>query len=178
MAGSKVKSNACEIKIVTSATPYEITSQSATTSPPTSETYTSQSNYSISLARIATPENRVIIKFVDKNGVAFKPSAGEIIPRADRPTFATFDPYFKETKTDTAMVYEYPAKLPTFPLYTAVVSGGNYNNIFYYRIPSTFNTSNLNLNPVLGFKLWPADGEPFVSGTYIVTAKLNFATRK
>jgi hypothetical protein len=178
MAGTKVKNNACEIKILPATIPYDITTQSATTSPANAEVYTTATGFAVTIARIATPENKIIIKFVDKNNVPFNPKAGQLIPRADRPTFVNYDPFYKEEKTDTAVVYQYPAKLPTFPLFPVTVSGGIYNYISYYRIPYTANTLDLNLNPVIGFRLWPAEGEPFVSGTFIITAKLPFATKK
>jgi hypothetical protein len=178
MAGKKTKLNAAEIKIVPASIPYEITSQSVTTSPANAETFTSASGFTVTITRIATPENRIVMKFVDKNDVPFNPKDGQLIPRADRPTFAKYDPYYNEVKTDTAVIYQYPAKLPLFPLFPVNVSGGVYNNISYYRIPYTANTSNLNLNPVVGFRIFPAEGEPFVSGTFIITAKMNFATKK
>lgn len=178
VAGTKTKLNAADIRIVPATIPYEITAQSATSSPSNAEVFTTQSNYSVAISRIATSQNRIIIKFVDKNGATFNPAAGQLTNRGDRPTFANYDPFYKEIKTDTAVVYEYPAKLPTFPLFPVTVAGGIYNNLSYYRIPYTANTLDLNLNPTIGFKLWPAEGEPFVSGTFIITAKLNFATKK
>jgi hypothetical protein len=178
VAGTKTKLNAADIKIIPATLAWDILTQTATTSPVNSETTTSISGLVVSIIRVATAENKIIIKYTDKNNVPFNPKAGEIITRTDRPTFQLFDPYFKEEKTDTALVFEYPAKLPFFPLFPVNVAGTNYTNIVYYRIPAAYNTLNLNLNPVVGFKLWPAAGESFVSGTYIVTARMNFATRK
>ena len=124
--------------------------------------------------------NRVIIMFVDKNNVPFKPSADEVIPRPSAGTtlryhFGQFDPYYPVIKTDTAFVHEYPAKTPTFPLFSL---GGI--NVFtvHYRIPNNHNDVNLNLNPEFGVRLYPSENVPFVTGTYIIINKLNTAARR
>jgi hypothetical protein len=134
IAGKKTKLNAAEIKIVPATTPYDITNQTATTSPSNSETTTSASGFTVTITRVPTPENRIILKYVDKNNVPFNPKEGQLIPRADRPTFAKYDPYFAEVKTDTAIIFEYPANLPVFPLFPVTVAVLIYNNIYYYRI--------------------------------------------
>jgi hypothetical protein len=126
--------------------------------------------------RIPGP-NKIIIKFVDKNGAKFNPLAGEVVPRVSLPTalryqFKQFDPYYAEVKTDTAFVYDYPAKTPTFPLFTL---NGAYT--VSYRIPNNFNDLNLNINPEFAVRLYPLD-VPYVDGTWIITNKINFAVRK
>lgn len=179
MAGVKTLLKAGELKILPATNPYEITRASASTSPSNAESPTTgQTNYAVTITRIAGGENKIILKFVDKNGVPFNPAAGQIITRADRPYFDNYDPYYKVEKTDTALVFRYPEKLPTFPIYQYVSGGTNWAWDSYYRIPYTANDLNQNLNPVVGFRLWPGEGESVVKGTFIVTAKLNFATKK
>jgi hypothetical protein len=178
-AGSREVDNAGVIKIVNPSNNIDITSQSVTTSPTTSETFTNQTAFTYSVVRTSASENKIIVKFVDKTGKPFNPAAGDVYARADRPTLKTYAPFYVEEKTDTALVYRYPAGLPVFPIYpTVTVSGGNYSNISYYRIAAAATDINLNVNPVIGFKLWPLLGEQAVSGTYLVTFKMNFVAKK
>jgi hypothetical protein len=179
IAGRREVKNAGVVKIVNPTTPYELISQSVTTSPTTSETFTTVTNFTTSIVRTSAAENKVILKFVDKNGISFNPKAGQIVPRADRPDFKTYAPFYAEEKTDTALVYRYPTDLPTFPIYPEVnVSGGIYRFVSYYRIKAAATDINLNVNPVIGFRLWPLVGEMSVKGTYVVTMKMNFAVKK
>jgi hypothetical protein len=178
-AGKRVVNNVGIVRIVNPTNLFDITAQSVTTSPTTSETFTANSNFTTSVVRTNSTENKVIIKFVDKNGIPFNPNAGQVLPRADRPFFKIYAPFYPEAKTDTALVYQYPAGLPTFPIYpSVVVSGGTYSYVSYYRIPAAYTDINLNVNPVVGFRLWPAAGEASVKGTFIVTMKLNFVAKK
>jgi hypothetical protein len=178
-AGSREVNNAAILKIVNPSSNIDITSQSVTTSPTTSETFTTQTAFTYSVVRTSSPENKIIIKFVDKNNKPFNPAQGDIYARSDRPTFKTYAPFYAEEKTDTALVYKYPTGLPVFPIYPSVsVAGGNYSNIYYYRIAAAATDINLNVNPVLGFRLWPVVGQQAVSGTYLVTFKMNFVAKK
>jgi len=178
-AGSREVKNVGMIKIVNPTSNIEITSQSVSTSPVTSETTTNQTSFTVSVVRTSPTGNKIIFKYVDKNGVPFNPNAGQVNPRADRPTFKTYAPFYPEEKTDTALVYKYPSGLPTFPIYpTVVVSGANYSYITYYRIPASATDIGLNVNPVIAFRLWPVLGEQAVSGTYLVTFKMNFVAKK
>ncbi|MEI6950229.1 hypothetical protein V9K67_23815 [Paraflavisolibacter sp. H34] len=174
-----VMNNIAKVRI-TPSVPSSITRQFLSTSTPNQElTFANQPAAAITVTaqRLDGP-NRVIIKFVDKNGMVFNPNAGEVLPRVSLPTnlryhFGQFDPYYPVVKTDTAFVQEYPAKTPTFPLFTL-------NNAYTcsYRIPDTKNDMNLNLNPEFGVRLYPSDGVPFVSGTWIITNKINIAAKK
>lgn len=178
-AGSREVNNVGMIKLVNPTNNIDITSQSVTTSPVTSETTTNQSNFAVTVVRTSSTENKVIFKYVDKNGTPFNPNAGQVNPRPDRPTFRTYAPFYPEEKTDTALVYKYPTGLPTFPIYpVVVVSGTNYSYISYYRIPASATDIGLNINPVVGFRLWPLAGQQAVSGTYLVTFKMNFVVKK
>ena len=175
--GAKTITSVAKI-VLTPAVPFQLIRQFANSSAPNQETvFTTQSNFSVTSERKDGP-NKIIIKFIDKNGVPFNPKTGEVLPRVSVPTglryqFKTFAPYYQEEKTDTALVYSYPEKTPTFPLYVL-------NNAYLssYRIPATFNDLNMNINPEFAFRLFPTDGVPFVSGTWIITNKINFATRK
>jgi hypothetical protein len=175
--GSRVFNKIGRVRL-TPPNPFQITRQFVSTSVAGQElnfTNLPASAVTVTVNRVAGP-NKIIIKFVDKNNVPFNPNAGEVLRRATIGTnfryhFGQFDPYYAEEKTDTALVFQYPDKVPTFPLYTL-------NNAYTssYRIPNTKNDLNLNLNPELGVRLYPFD-VPFVSGTWNITVKLNTAAR-
>ncbi len=178
--GTKLLNSIARVRI-TPAVPFQVVRQFSNTSIPGQElTFVTQTNFSVTVDRIPTGPNKIIIKFVDKNGVPFNPKTGQVIPRATlagatglRYEFRQFDPYYAEEKTDTALVYQYPEKTPTFPLYLL-------NNAYLssYRIPAAFNDLNLNINPEFSVRLYPADqGVPFVKGTWIITNKINFAMK-
>ncbi|MEO5562850.1 MAG: hypothetical protein ABIR18_05425 [Chitinophagaceae bacterium] len=176
--GRKQLNSIAKVRL-TPALDSQIVRQFATTSVPGQEvTFVTQGAFVTTVQRIPGP-NKIIIKFVDKNGAKFNPLAGEVVPRVSLPLvtgglryqFKQYDPYYPEVKTDTAFVYEYPAKTPTFPLYTL-------NNAYTvsYRIPNNFNDLNLNINPEFAVRLFPLNA-PFVDGTWIITNKINFAVR-
>ncbi|MHA4808858.1 hypothetical protein ACX0G9_12160 [Flavitalea flava] len=82
--------------------------------------------------------NEVILKIVDKNGMAFNPLAGEIRKRPNKgvnpipPFLQTLEDYTKNySYTDTTMIFRFFA-LP-FPFSTL---GNGFN--LYYRIPTQF----------------------------------------
>lgn len=163
---------------ITPPNPFQITRQFVSTSVAGQElnfTNLAATAVTVTVTRVAGP-NKIIVKFVDKNNAIFNPNAGQVVRRTSIPTnlryhFGQFDPYYAEEKTDTALVFQYPEKTPTFPLFTL-------NNAYTasYRIPNTFNDLNLNLNPEFGIRLYPFD-VPFVSGTFIVTVKMNTAAK-
>jgi hypothetical protein len=175
--GSKVFNKIGRVRIMP-ADPDTVVRRALTTSVAGQElnfTNLPASSITVTTERITGP-NKIVIKIVDKNNVPFNPNNGEVVRRNSLPTnlryhFAQFSPYYPEEKTDTALVYQYPEKVPTFPLFTL-------NNAYTasYRIPSTFNDLNLNLNPEFGVRFYPSE-VPFVTGTFIVTVKLNTAAR-
>ncbi len=91
----------------------------------------------ITINRIADEPNKVILKFVDKNGVAFNPNAGEILHRPYAgnnpipPFWQSLEEYaVKVEKFDDRMELTYG--VTPFPLETR---GPGFN--FYYRIPAS-----------------------------------------
>jgi len=176
--GTKTLNSIAKVRL-TPAVDSQIVRQFATTSVPSQEvTFVTQSNFSVTVKRIPGP-NKIIIMFVDKNGAKWNPLAGQVIPRVSLPLvagglryqFREFARYYPEVKTDTAFVYQYPDKVPTFPLFTL---NGAYT--VSYRIPNSFNDLNLNINPEFAVRLFPLD-VPFVNGTWIITNKINFAAK-
>jgi hypothetical protein len=177
MRGSVVVNNVATVR-VTPSVPSQLIRQFANSSLPNQElTFTNQATFSTTLERRAGP-NLIIIRFLDRNGVAFNPRAGEVLPRigttaAPRFVFKQFAPYFPEVVNDTAFVYQYPEKTPTFPLYML-------NNAYLssYRIPAAFTTLGQNINPEFAFRLFPTDGVAAVSGTWVITNRMPFASKK
>ena len=181
-AGSRDVPSVGAIRLVNAATPFTITRQAVTTPPATAETpVTNQPSYTLAITRDAGP-NRIILRLLDRNGAAFNPKS--FVAFIDRPSYRQYAPYYAEVKTDTALVYQYPEKLPTFPLfqYTSInPDNGQPSNRQYtafFRIPPTANDMNANINPEIGFRLFPVPGEAAVSGTYTVTMRLNFVSRR
>ena len=174
--GTKVLNNIANMRL-TPALDSQIVRQLATTSAPNQElTFVTQTAFAVTVQRIPGP-NKIIIRFLDKNGAKFNPQAGEVVPRISLPAnlryqFKQFDPYYAEVKNDTAFVYDYPAKTPVFPLFTL-------NNAYTvsYRIPNTVNDLNQNINPEFAVRLFPLN-LPYVEGTWLITNRINFAARK
>ncbi len=177
MRGSVKVNNVAKVRIIPSV-PSQLIRQFANTSMPNQElVFTNQGTFTTTLERRAGP-NQIIIRFLDKDGIAFNPKAGQVLPRigtvaAPRFVFKQFAPYFSEVVNDTAFIYQYPEKIPTFPLYML-------NNAYLssYRIPAAFNTLGQNINPEFAFRLFPSDGVAAVSGTWVVTNRMPFAAKK
>lgn len=168
---------------ITPAVPSQIVRQFASTSAVGNEvTLTTQATFSVNVVRIEGP-NKIIIRWVDKNGATFNPNAGQVVPRFSIPPtnvpanqryeYKQFSPYYPEERTDTALVYQYPAGLPTYPLFLL-------NNAYTvsYRIPAAFNDLNLNINPEFSVRFFPIDGVATVTGTWIITNVMPFAAKK
>ena len=137
-------------------------------------------NVIVNVERTADKPNKVIVKIVDKNGIAFNPKAGEIIRRPNAgnnpvpPYLQTLQDYSLKTDLfDDRMEFTY-GTLP-FPLNSL----GNGFNI-YYRIPTKFFSHTnqaaypdglYSANPRFVFRA-------YVPGTYVITFKANDLTHK
>jgi hypothetical protein len=181
-AGTRDVASVGIIRLVNAANPFEITRQAITSVPANAETpTTTQTNFTFTVTRTAGP-NKIILRILDKNGVAFNPNT--FLGLIDRPVLRNFAPYYPEVKTDTALVYQYPEKLPTFPLFQYTTQNPTNGQVvnrqytFTHRIPASANDLNIRIDPEIGFRLWPVPGEASVSGTYTITMKLNFVAKK
>lgn len=170
-AGTRELTNAVNFNIKALTLPYEITYRAASTSTMGAEVFSSAPAPEITITHDVTGENYIIFKFVDKNGAPFDPSAGEIIKRGDRPTFANWEPWYDEVKTDTGYVYQYP-QVPSMPAFNETnLNGALWNGgICYYRIVGTYNDLGVNVNPVFTIRY-------NLPGTYVVTIKLTNVER-
>ncbi|REH00961.1 hypothetical protein [Flavobacterium aquicola] len=124
-------------------------------------------------------ETKCIYKFVDKNGVAFNPKAGEIsrwLPTW--PWLNNWDPYFKPVLTDTAIEHQMPGLIGfTFPYFNVVVVEGQMwdqggDALSYFKIPKGhLNEYNVNIQVAFAFRF-------HAQGTYNITVHLHKLTRK
>lgn len=111
--------------------------------------------------------NKIIFKFLDKNGTAFNPSQGEVTTRGDRGNFSQMNPYFPLIRTSNSMEWGFIVLPAGFP-----IKDGNNGTGNYYRIPGRFVVENRNVNPVF------FDFKVFSAGTYTVTVQIPTITRK
>ncbi|TKC08061.1 hypothetical protein FA048_12935 [Pedobacter polaris] len=166
--GTRTLLNACRIKL-TPKVHYAIsTSPFYTTSDVGAETGFSASNFlPITVTHDATGPNKIIFKFLDKNGAVFNAAAGEVVTRGDRGNMSQMNPYFPVVKTTTGLEWGF-IQLPNgFP-----IKDGNNGTGNYYRIPGQFTVENRNANPVF------FDFKVFSAGTYTVTVQIPAITRK
>ncbi len=120
---------------------------------------------SVNVRRVPSGEDKIILKFVDRNGNVFNPKNGEVVHRGDRGNLAKMNPYYPEERTDTALVYKFPKKFP-FPFLTSTNGF-----LSYYRVPGRFVDINRNANVAFEFYI---NGP----GTYVLTVNLPFVGRK
>ena len=127
----------------------------------------------MTVQRLSTNGDRVILKIEDQNGTPFNPSKNEYIERGDRSSFRTFARFHPLTVTDTALICDF--ELTPFP----IIQGAQGYTI-YYRIPSNIaridpglaptNDRIYSVNPRFTFRLWQ-------DGTYLVTIQIPNVTR-
>lgn len=138
---------------------------------------TAMKNPKVTCTKISNEGARVILKMVDKNGVAFNPKKGEIIKRGDRPIFENYAKFNPVIQTDTAMICDF--ELAPFPLARYVTPATDWGFLMYYRIPSTFVTvdgfpassGTFSVNPRWSWQLK-------LEGTYIIQIKFSDVTKK
>lgn len=131
----------------------------------------------VTVNKIADNENKVILKYTDKNGVVFNPAAGEIVyrpqPGLTTGSLQTMKMYAMKTELLSNRT-EFTFGTTPFPL----VSLGNGFN-YYYRIPTQFLHFD---NPLLADNKYSANPrfsfQSFQPGVYEVTVKLPDVTHR
>lgn len=152
---------------------FEVTYQAASVSD-ANETFTNITTPTLSCERVSAEGARVILQIVDKNGVPFDPSAGEVIRRGDRPTFETHVKFNPVVETDTALICDF--EVAPFPLVNYNDGVTDWGYLIYYRIPARFahadgyGAGSMNINPVFGFRM-------LMEGTYVVKVRLPSVAR-
>ena len=117
----------------------------------------------------------ITIKWVDENGKVFSPAKGEVLARPGLASFTNWDPYYDVKLTDTAFVFQYPDRVPVFPVFNPAQIGGGVQADYwcYYRIPA----ANI-AEPGQEYRLAFAFKLPNAVGTYNVTIKTVGGHRK
>ncbi len=166
--GTRTLLNACRIKLMPKVHYAISTSPFYTTSDVGSETGFSASNFlPITVTHDPTGPNKIIYKFLDKDGAVFNAAAGEITTRGDRGNMSQMNPYFPVVRTTTGLEWGF-IQLPNgFPIKDGANGTGN-----YYRIPGQFTVENRNANPVF------FDFKVFSAGTFTVSVQIPAITRK
>lgn len=160
--------NACKIQLMPKANFALDAGPFFTTSDPTSETgFTAFAPLPVTITYDSKGPNKIRFVFLDKNGLAFDPSANQVVTRGDRGNFSQMNPYFPVVKTTNALEWEFIDLPNGFP-----IKEGNNGTGNYYRIPAKFTVENRNANPVFfGFKALSA-------GSFTVTVQIPAITKK
>lgn len=172
--GSRTISNACIINIIPSSTEDSLYYK-ALSSSNSAEVFTSlpASALSVTIRRNAAGPNKIILVFKDENGHTFNPANGEVTHRSQRPSFADWNPFYPEIKTDTSFEYQYPAGVPQIPVFSSLSKYSGYaQGIMYYRVQSAATASGLSYNPVATILYYAT------KGTYYVTYQMSGVVRK
>lgn len=169
--GEKILRNACDIHIIPATTDDTLTYKSWTTMDDAGTFYTPATTLQMDIVRVGQGPDKIIFRWKDKNGVFFNPAKGEVKPRAGRPYFAHWDPYYPEVKTDSSIEYQYPQGVPEFPVYPATSIGYD-NGICYYQVQKNAADIGQYINTVSSIKYFTT------RGTYIITYYLTNAARK
>ena len=120
--------------------------------------------------------SKVIFKWVDKNNRPFNPAKGEVLTRANRPSFKSWDPYYSPVYTDSTIEAEFPNLALSFPFFqTAKCEDGSLwtdvSAITYYRVLRQAIVENQDIYSTISTQL-------LTSGTYNITIHMNGVTRK
>lgn len=172
--GTKKITDACEIDIL----PTEFFVQAGTPYSYLNDTITQGRVYftpELTAKRNASGPAVITIKWIDENGNIFNPAKGEVQARAGLASFQNWDPYYDVKLTDTAFVFQYPDKVPVFPVFNPAQIGGGVQADYwcYYRIPAANITE-----PGQEYRLAFAFKLPNAVGTYNVTVKAVGTHRK
>jgi len=114
-----------------------------------------------------TDVNKIIYKFLDKDGNRYNPKAGGLTVRKNRWTMKQFDPYYPEVLTDSTAEYQFPSVPNSFPIFSnpginGIIPRGTYG--VFPAIPAARNSSG---DPVFAFM----DQSFLNKGTYVITVQ-------
>jgi len=126
----------------------------------------------VTVSYTAGAANKVIYKFMDKNGKFYDPKTWGIGPRTNRWNMKNFDPYYPQVLTDTSVEYQFPIVPNQFPVFVnpainGTVARGNYGT--FWAMPAASNSTGL---AIFSF----VDMAFFTTGTFIVTVQLSDIT--
>ncbi|HEX8019058.1 hypothetical protein [Mucilaginibacter sp.] len=171
--GTKIINNACKI-IVQGASPDTLTYLAYNQSDSKFTTFVTKaaSLLDVKITHNAAGPNKIIYVWKDKNGNSFNPSKGEVTGRPSRPTWADWDPYYPQLKTDTSLEYGYPAGVPQMPVFSAAKNYPGFGTaITYYSIAGTHNDAGANANTTFTINY------NLTKGTFVVVVKVKDIVR-
>lgn len=173
--GEKFLKNACQFNITPVAEPYKINYRrvqlfNADKTSPTS-TWDNDANSSIEVQYVSgTDQAAIVYKFVDKNGKAFNPKAGEVKPwSGSLPHLHNWAPYYPLVLTDSTLVQQVPYTGLAIPYYTTVKrdDGQTFTDVSCRMDYQIFNTTES-----VPVKSMTSLTYGITSGTYYVTVHL------
>ena len=167
--GTRTLPEACNIVITGSASADTIYAgtYAGTFDPATGTSLSTISNPTVSSVYYPTADNKIVYKFLDKNGAVYNAKTYGIGTRKLRWNMKQFDPYYPEVLTDTSVEYQFPSVPNQFPVFVnpginGIIPRGNYG--VFYAVPAVSNTLNA---PVYVF----IDMAFFKKGTFVVTVQ-------
>lgn len=179
--GSRVLKNVCDIVLKPLTDPYTVYYRRIQTSEPgldNPQTFITDNagGFPIDINYISSSENKIILKWVDKNGNPFNPKTDIRRNSETFPVFSDWDPFFPQITTDSTMEFQFPSTGLSFPVFKVlpIVGGAPAawdNGICYYRILAGSNDINKTLRLTHAIR-YNADG------IYNVTFHLNLVNKK
>ena len=126
----------------------------------------------VNVSYAPTATNKIIYKFVDRNGKLYDPKTSGMGTRTNRWNMKNFDPYYPEVLTDTSAEYQFPSVPNQFPVFSnpgvnGVIPRGNYGT--FWAMPAASNSTG---SAIFAF----VDMAFFGKGTFIVTVQLSDIT--
>lgn len=165
--GTRDLPQACNIVITGSGSPDTIYAGTyAGEFDPSTGTYLSGlANPTVNVSYSAGDINKIVYKFVDKNGKLYNGKNWGIGTRNHRWNMKQFDPYYPEVLTDTSVEYQFPTVPNQFPAFVnpgvnGVIPRGNYGTFF--AMPAASNSTG---SAIFAF----VDMAFFKRGVFIVT---------
>lgn len=173
--GAKLLNDICDIVVTPITSIDTILFKSWTTSDVNGNFYSIPQPLNVVITHNEAGPEKIVFKFLDKNGTPFSPANGEVVPRTGRPSFKNWNPFYTPVATDTSLEFKYLAGIPKIPAYsnTVIADGSSWTDgITYYQVPAKYTDINLNVNSVLTAQFF------VTKGTYIITYYLSNVVRK
>lgn len=124
---------------------------------------------SVNVQYFPSSSNKIVFKWVDKNGKVYNALANGIGVRKGRWNFRNFDPYYPQVLTDTSVEYQYPTVPNEFPAFPNNGSDGTTprgNFGCFFKLPAGSNSTG-------GAMFTFSDVAFFSQGLYVVTISLS-----
>jgi len=169
-SGSMTLPNACKIVLAASIPPDTIYSGTYAGTLDNLGNYSGGlANPSIAVQFIPSSVNKIVYKWIDKNGKVYNAKANGIDVRKGRWNFRNFDPYYPQALTDTSVEYQYPTVPNEFPVFPNTGADGNLprgNFGCFFKLPA-------GINGIPNGMFTFTDIAFFSQGLYIVTISLS-----